>query len=61
MSPHLVRVMLGGVKVRTEAEKSTRVSRDVTARFHPAHTPTTSAIISNPAQVGTGHMQQVLD
>eukprot|EP00975_Prorocentrum_lima_P001830 396566-Prorocentrum_lima.AAC.1 len=42
-----VRVVLGEVK-------STRASRDVSARFHPTHPPTSSAVIANPAQKGKG-------
>eukprot|EP00975_Prorocentrum_lima_P065676 12904772-Prorocentrum_lima.AAC.1 len=50
-----VRVMLGEVRLRTEEETSTTASRDVSARFHPTHTPTSSAVIANPAQKGRGH------
>eukprot|EP00975_Prorocentrum_lima_P054310 11390823-Prorocentrum_lima.AAC.1 len=58
--PTCVRVMLGEAKVRTEEAMSTGASRDVSARFHPTHTPTVSAVIANPAQKGNKEVQQVL-
>eukprot|EP00975_Prorocentrum_lima_P020310 4273407-Prorocentrum_lima.AAC.1 len=51
--------MLGEVRLMTE-EKSTRASSDVSARLHPSHVPTTSAVTTNPTQKGKGTCNTLL-